>query len=204
MSVANDVGFLKSPPPPSPPPSPPPFPPPSPPLYVKSTSEAYMLLLYATVLAHHARPLTSADRPFFIPDQLWPPSQRHGDNSILSLLTKLLTYPWFFVIMIVLFAYCETEGGLPGGAEQKLLGDARQSVELSTEPPATLSAMADLSALVLSLLGAVPAPAVQDLMQERMPQSLSRLSTRVRTAASAKMRSLSRLLGLQSNATGVG
>ena len=199
MSVANDVGFLKSPPPPSPQPSPQPFPPPSPPLYVKSTSEAHMLLLYATVLAYKARPLTPADRPFFIPDELWPPSQRFGDITILSLLTKLVTYPWFFVLMIVLFAFCETEGGrLPGRAEQKLLGDVQHN-----DAPSTLSAVADLSAFVLSVLGAVPAPAVQDLMQERMPRSLSRLSTRVRTAAGAKMRSMSRLLGLQSNATGV-
>lgn len=168
-----------------------------------------MLLIYATVLAYHARPLTSADRPFFIPDELWPPSQRFGDNSILPLLTKLVTYPWFFVVMIVLFALCETEGGLPalaGGAEQKLLtgGVEHGTAELASEqPPATLSAVADLSAFVLSLLGAVPAPAVQDLMQERMPRSLSRLSTKVRTAAGAKMRSMSRLLGLQSNATDV-
>ena len=157
-----------------------------------------MLLLYATVLAYKARPLTPADRPFFIPDELWPPSQRFGDSTILSLLTKLVTYPWFFVLMIVLFAFCETEGGLPGRAEQTLLGDVPHN-----DAPSTLSAVADLSAFVLSVLGAVPAPAVQDLMQERMPRSLSRLSTRVRTAAGAKMRSMSRLLGLQPNATGV-
>ena len=113
-SAQNDVGFLKSPPPPSPPPAPPPFPPPMPPLYRKSTSEAYVLLLYATILAYHARPLQPEDRPAFIPDQFWPPSQRTGNNGVMARLMKLVSFPWVFVIILVFMAI--TDSGWSSGA----------------------------------------------------------------------------------------
>ena len=118
---------------------------------------------------------------------------------------KLVSYPWIFVIFVLLFAILETVGVQLSGAAQASTARSTllAAVEQEEEPPAVLAKLAQASAGVVSLLGGAPAPSLNDLMLEPIPQGLGIASRRLRNASSAALRTWAHRLGLEAR-TGFG
>ena len=94
-----------------------------------------MLLLYATILAAHARPLTADDRPTFVPQSLWPFGAEQ--SAMLSVVLKLISFPWAFVWFLLLFAALESAGGGSGSLLTSTAASSSSSALLAEAERAT-------------------------------------------------------------------